>query len=117
MRFQDAVSSEIFGGGIIGGANAGGGLLEVVRSATPFNLRSEHEPVSTGFAIRHPDAARIDDADAANRAVELHMGMTANDKRSFRGLKDRHEPVFGGKAGEDVGVVARCRMTEENVPQ
>src|SRR5690348_12076051 len=78
-RLHDGVSGKVLGLRIFAGLNAGSGSREVVGRAAELNLRPEQQPVRARLAVGHAYAAGVDDADGTNPAVELHMGVAADD--------------------------------------
>src|SRR5260370_674336 len=80
-----------------------------------LNFRSKQKPICAGISEGHADAAGIDDATAANRAVELHMRMAANNYICIRLSEDRHELIFRGKPSENVIRILRRSVTKENL--
>ena len=64
--------------GIMGLPNSRRRYLQIVFCSMELNLRSKQKPISAGISKGHPNAAGVDDAKVADRAVELHMRMAAN---------------------------------------
>ena len=58
------------------------------------------EEIGARFPERHSDTAGVDDANPADRAVELHVGMPADDQGDVEPSEDRQEARGGhGEAG------------------
>ena len=112
---QDVLLQEFSGHGIVDSAKWFGDLLQVIVCVPQLNAGPEQKPVRSSFAKRHASAARVDDARSPDHAIELHMGMAADDDALFDAGKHRLKTIFRGAPEEDVGVVARCGMAEQNV--
>jgi len=72
------ICGELLGLGIMGLPNSRRRHLQVVFCSMELNVRSKQKPISAGISKGHPDASGVDDAKAADHAVELHMRMAAN---------------------------------------
>jgi hypothetical protein len=82
-----------------------------------LNIRSEQEPIGSRLAERHSHAAGIDDTSLPNRAIELHVGVTADDEWDTESFEHRQQPIFGRQPSEPLVFVARRRMTEQHLAQ
>src|SRR3954451_16262530 len=74
------------------------------------------QPVRARFLlVRHADATRVDDADAPDAGVVLHVRVTADDRWHLEPVEEEGDPLLGRALGEDVEVVARRGVAVENV--
>ena len=65
--------------------------------------------MGTRFAEGHSDASGIDDSGRSDLAVELHVGVAADDCCGGQSFEDWEKAVFGGQSSEDVVLVlGRC---------
>ena len=111
---EDVAGGKVFGLGIGSAANAVGGVGEVVGCVSKLNIWAEQQPIGTGSAEGHSDAAGIYDAGAFDFAVELHMGVAAHDCCGGESFEDWGKAVFGGQFSEDVVLVLRGGVAEED---
>lgn len=116
-RIQHIFCGEFLGLNVIRSANARGGRVQIVIRVAKLDacIIAEEQPVGAGFAERHADAAGIHHARFANRAVELHVSVAADDEGRIRGRKNRREKLLGREARENLIFVARRGVTEEHV--
>ena len=70
--------------------------------------------MGTWFAEGHSNAAGIYDAGASDLAVELHVGVAADDYCCDEFFEEREETVIGGQASKDVVFVLGRGVTEED---
>src|SRR6476620_9988929 len=101
--------------GIMGLPNSRRRHLQVVFCSMELNVRSKQKPISAGISKGHPDASGVDDAKAADHAVELHMRMAANKQVSIRFTDNRNYFVIRGEPSENIIRILRRSVTEENV--
>src|SRR2546426_9459146 len=79
-----------------------------------LNFRSKQKPICAGISERHADATGVDDAKAADHAVELHMRMAANNYICIHLSEDRNELVFRGEPSKNVIRILRRSVAVEN---
>src|SRR5213593_1603103 len=91
-----------------------GGRLAVVVRAPELDPRAEHRPVRTRLAVRHAHAAGIDDPQAIDLAVELHVRVAAHHEVGLDPGHQRPHTLVGSLGAEDVHVVARDGVAEEH---
>src|SRR6476620_6029064 len=112
---QDALLRELLPLWVTRRANSLGRRLEIVRRVTQLDVAVDQKPVRPRRPLKgHADAARVHDARFANAPLELHVGMAADDNVRLCRCENRQEALFGGRAGEDLSVVAWRSMAEES---
>lgn len=84
---MQGVTGEIFRLRICGGAKKLRGFLQVVIRFSELDAGAEQKPIRSRISERLADAAGIHDARFPNHAVELHVGVTADDEGNFKVLK------------------------------
>ena len=58
-----------------------------------------------------------DNTSLPNRAIELHVGVTADDEWNIESLEHRQQPILGRQPSEQFIFVTRRRMTEQHLAQ
>jgi len=85
------------------------------RRAPVFDLWSKQRPVGAWLVlVGQSDAAGVDDADAAHRALELHVVVADDDEIRRDAGKEGSDVLLRGRGDEDVDVVPRRGMTKEH---
>ena len=114
---KDVARGKDLGLGVCGAANAVGGSSKIVASVPELNIGVEQQPIGAGFSERHADAACVHHSSRADHPVKLNVGMAADDQGDAESFEDRQEAVIGREAGNDFGVVARCRVAEKHIAE
>ena len=78
--------------------------------------RPEQEPIRPGPPERHAHAPAVDDANAAEPAVELHVGVTADDERGRHSFERLQQTLLGRQAGEALALASRRPVAEQDPP-
>lgn len=104
---QDVLCCEISSLWIVGVSNALSSFRQIVARMPELDIGSQKEPVGARFPERHARTAGIHDSNPSDRAVKLHVGMTADDHRRRDSFEDRQESIFGRKSGVNISVSLR----------
>src|SRR5207244_10552453 len=91
---------------------------DVVARPPQLDVRPQERPVRAGLVLeRHPDAARVDETLPAGRAIELDVGVAADDGARVDTLKHRRDLVVRREPRNELLVAARSRVAEERRPE
>src|SRR5919202_1778582 len=87
----------------------------VVLGSAELDLRAEERPVRTRLVlVGHPDAAGVHPADAADTPVHLDVRVAGDDDVGAHAVEDPPQPPLRRQRRDDVEVVLRRGMAEEN---
>ena len=67
--------------------------------------------------VRDADAAGVDEADAIDNTLELHMRVPADDEALLDSLERGPKALVGGDAGQDLVVVARRAVAVQDATE
>src|SRR2546421_574188 len=89
-------------------------FLEIVNSMPKCHVMAQDQPVRAPLAKGHTHASGVDKPDTADHPIELHVRVATYYNLYAEALKDWDELVFSRQSREDVHVVLRRGMAEED---
>ena len=90
------------------------GIGEIVRRVPKRDARAKLKPVCTRSAERHADAAGVDDSVGTDRAIKLHVRMSADDDGFGSGFEVRRQLSSRRATCDGWKIAHRCRVTEQD---
>ena len=107
------ISGELPGIGVIRGADSLRGLLQIVQSMAKLDAWSQQRPIGARLAEGHSHTTRIYNTRAADRAIELHVRVSADYEIGAAAIENGPETVLRSEARKTFVFVPRGRMAEE----